>query len=484
LGDIVTFNPPGGTPTFVGRGSKIEHPDVLPIFWGPYWPGSGSLTTSAIMQAIRSVASGPYLDGLKQYGYEGPTSVRGEMIDSSTPGINPTSSAKNYGDVVYDFISNLLDNDSIDNVDDNHDLVVAVFLDPSIPPPPGATGANSSIEKFEFLDDNTRFEWAWIATGGRDVQAVSQTFSHELVEAITDPFNTGLHQTAPASASDQGQIGDVCNQPATIGGAGVVAYWSTADNACIIPTPGTRRVYLTIDVTAIESHDGPAERVYVDLGRPLCDAGYFDYVERTYRNNIIVKADLRGYESPIVGWTINGQTVSLYEDNIEVNATWQEPPYSNLWVPRFRKPTATLGARHSSPSATELDITVGPNEGNVALSIGCFVSESFDVSTGTGSTTRTATLQILVTNQEIAWGQAYKDAKKACEHNKNRYVGPAGGVRPPQPGDPPDLAQILVKLLTENGPNRTASIEQAAQLVRNFNNELADALMSHVNRSQ
>src|SRR5438876_354275 len=89
MGDIIKFTSPAGTPTFVGKGSKLEHPDILPVFWGPYWPGGAAVNTGAIMQAIRSVCTGPYLNGLKQYGYAGPPSVRNEMIVSSMPGIAP-----------------------------------------------------------------------------------------------------------------------------------------------------------------------------------------------------------------------------------------------------------------------------------------------------------------------------------------------------------------------------------------------------------
>jgi hypothetical protein len=82
MGDIVTFSPNTAVnPTFVGKGSKIEHPDLLPIFRGAYWPGSGDLTVGSIMNGIYSIVGGPYLQGLRQYGYAGPVNVRSSVVD-------------------------------------------------------------------------------------------------------------------------------------------------------------------------------------------------------------------------------------------------------------------------------------------------------------------------------------------------------------------------------------------------------------------
>ena len=201
MGDLVTFAPNTGVnPTFAGRGSKIEHPDLFPIFWGSYWPGNGELTVSKIMDALNSIVSGPYLQGLRQYGFVGPAQVRPPRVDSSPCNIPLPAAAPNVdqanaiANAVHAYIENLLDDDDIDNVDDNHDLIVLVFLDPNIPTPSvtdafgnviSVRGANSSVDDFEFLDDNTRFEWAWIGSADRKLATVTRFLAHELVESIT-----------------------------------------------------------------------------------------------------------------------------------------------------------------------------------------------------------------------------------------------------------------------------------------------------------
>ncbi|MGZ4770500.1 MAG: hypothetical protein ACXVLX_17665 [Ilumatobacteraceae bacterium] len=68
MGDTIKFPASGGvSPTFAGRGSKIEHADILPIFWGPSWLGSdGQAATHAITVALRAMTAGAFLNGVKQ----------------------------------------------------------------------------------------------------------------------------------------------------------------------------------------------------------------------------------------------------------------------------------------------------------------------------------------------------------------------------------------------------------------------------------
>ena len=458
---IVKFAPNVAAPTFTGRGSKIEHPDIQPIFWGPYWPGGGSVTSAAIMQAVRSITAGPYLSGLIQYGYSGQCSVRNEMYISSSPnivlappgpGINQSATV---GNAVFSLIDSLVDDDRIENVDDNHDLIVAVFLDPSVPIPQNMTGgvtlgANNSIEKFEFLDDNTRFEYCWIGTAGASAAAIAATFSHELVESITDPFNTGWTQTSPPPSAGQGQIADVCNQNGSSAGTGVVAYWSIADGACIIPTAGARRVSIVTSVQEIARKDGPTQQAFVDMGK-LCGAGFFDYFDLTYHNRVVIRADVQGYESPFAQWTINGQTVPFFTGTLNLEATWEVAPASKYTVIQLHDPVARLLTMASSPGTLQVTADVGPDQGNVLLSISCSVSESFDTASagGLGTSVIKRSTLLEVKNQELVWSEEYKRARKHCREIQGLADGPVTDFGPPRPGDPPDLAQIFVHLLQE-----------------------------------
>jgi hypothetical protein len=478
MGDTVEFDPQGQQPTFVGKGSKIEHPDLLPLFWGPYWPGSDPMTSIEILQAVHALADGPYLDGLKQYGYVGPVSVRDPMYVSYQPNVSngqPTSVTR----AVYNMIQDLLNKDEIANVDDNHDLIVAVFLDPSIPQVSTISGSNTALDNPEFLDDATRFEVLWVLTASLNFGSVMRIFSHELVESITDPYGTGWEQTSPPPPPNQGQIGDVCNQPGIVDGVGVVAYWSSADRACIIPTSGARR--LTLAPPTINQTDNPRvpKQAFVDLGT-LCARDFFDYVEATYEHSIQLHADIVGYESPSITWTINGEPVPLLDGTLEVPATWDDLPVSRFSRVVIRRPTATLQTLKLSPESTDIRIDIGPGQGNVNLEIVCSAVESFDSISngGRGLTNHHAVLSLPVTNQKLEWGQRYQDAVKNCQHVRHLAAGPTPSIGPSTPGDPFNIAQALRRLLADSGSQQSERLLRAAALIKNHSQEVAEALES------
>ena len=496
MGDTITFAPNTGTnPVFDGRGSKIEHPDVLPIFWGSGWPGTGDITVRSIMDGLRAMVNGPYLDGLKQYGYVGPVQIRDAIVDrpvldialpAPTPGTNQSNVIS---DKVYDYLGWLLRNDKIDNVDDNHDLIIIVILDSTVPLPAVVdaagkksfvAGSNNMIEETEILDDNTRFEWAWVCSSRPSVADVLTTLSHELVEAITDPFGSGWHQVQPPPDSNEGQIADVCDQQAIVNGAPVAAYWSAADGACIVPTAGTRRIALSFTLDKHEPTDGPPKSGWVDLPVICGGGGYFDYHERTYHNLVRVTAKLEGYESPVVSYKLNGKQVPLGAGSIEVDVT-RDVPRSNPIFPDLdliRPSTAVLKTWVASPMSPELKFDVGPDEGNVSISVELEVAESFDNPSNGGfeTTKRKAFLDIDLVNQEIIWESRYDSVMKNCNRMMHLSDGMGLVIGPPQPGDPGDLAEIITRAIQDRGESRHSSLSHAAELVKTSRPEVAAAL--------
>jgi hypothetical protein len=217
MGDILKFAPNTGTsPRFSGKGSVIQNPDILPIFLGSAWPLGAAVTSNDIMKALYRLAGGPYLQGLQQYGYSGTATVRNEMIDkqpytvtAGTPGnqINVITSA------LRSYLESLVNDDKIDNVDDNHELIVLIFLDPSTQQTGKFSGANTKEEIFEFLDDNIRFQWAWVLTDSNNLDSITRTMSHELVESISDPFHNGWEQTSPRQGQTRGRSVTCATRP-------------------------------------------------------------------------------------------------------------------------------------------------------------------------------------------------------------------------------------------------------------------------------
>jgi hypothetical protein len=513
MGDIITFKPntvipppPGqlgpGTPvnpTFSGRGNKIETPDILAFFPGSYWPGTGSLTVTNIMAALNTMVNGAYLEGLKQYGYTGPAQVRPPFVDPSPfiIGLTPLAPGSNQitdiGAAVHAYIEGQLG--SIDEVDDNHDLIILVFLDPANPVPQkmdgvgnitiSAFGANTWIEDFEFLDDNTRFEWCWIGTSSGSLATVTQIMSHELVESITDPFNSGWTQTFPAPLGGQGQISDVCNQNVIVDGVAVTTYWSNAANACVATTTGQRRVTLSLETKLHQAVDGPPRSGFVNLG-VLCAAGYYDYKERTYHNAVTIHAKLDHYEAPVITWRINGADVPIITGIIDVPATWDRPPSTHGPHHQPGRPAvAHVNTTWLGSTSYQIDIDVGPGAGDVSLTIEAFVVESFDnaANSGNGTSQHYAKLDVDLKGQEIVWGNAYKDAKKQCDYVHHLANNPGPAIGPPRPGDPQDLLGMVERAIRDDSSQKRELLRSVADQVKAVRPELAAALTGMAEQS-
>jgi len=101
-----------------------------------------------------------------------------------------------------------------------------------------SSGDTPYVGQHQFFDFNgARAYWAWITndgtlTGGNSIPKV---ISHELSEAFSDP-DLGSGILVDVGSDKNEEIGDVCNNTwTTVNGAAQEAYWSEADNRCVIP---------------------------------------------------------------------------------------------------------------------------------------------------------------------------------------------------------------------------------------------------------
>jgi hypothetical protein len=121
-----------------------------------------------------------------------------------------------------------------------HDRFYAVIL------PTGISNVNAALagEHRSFTFNGVTGYCAWIENTGTltGPACVTKVFSHELVETCTNPnvdtSNDGI--TVTGGPVEENEIGDCCNnQYATVDVNGmqcsVQAYWSRADNVCILP---------------------------------------------------------------------------------------------------------------------------------------------------------------------------------------------------------------------------------------------------------
>ncbi|HEY7097842.1 MAG TPA: hypothetical protein VH437_14040 [Terriglobales bacterium] len=244
VGGDVTFSPDYTvTSTTDGGGRVLTDVEVILCFWGTAWnsnpPPSPSRTQ--IETAIIGILTGPFMGGLRQYRGVGQGSIIFSEINASS---DPANGYTN-GDLV-NMLKDRIDNAGMPGPQAGHNRFYAVF-------PP--QGVNNSITKFvgqhqSFTHNGQTGYYCWVdnngsLTGGN---SVTKVFSHELVEACTNPdVDTSndsilVNGTNPDGSSVKNdEIGDTCNgQFATLDMNGITcsveAYWSKADNLCILPT--------------------------------------------------------------------------------------------------------------------------------------------------------------------------------------------------------------------------------------------------------
>ena len=216
--------------------------EVILCFWGNAWSTTPPLSPSAadFIKAITGIVTGPYMTGLNQYRGVGPGTVIYTEINNATNPNNPFTDA----DVVA-MLTDRIQNHGMPAPQAGHNRFYAV-----VPP----KGVNNSITKFlgqhqSFTYNVVRAAYAWVDNNGSLTGSsnVTRLFSHELVEACTNPFvdvtNNGIlvqGKKSDGTTVKDDEIGDTCNSKFSVVDmngvqCSVQSYWSKADNACILP---------------------------------------------------------------------------------------------------------------------------------------------------------------------------------------------------------------------------------------------------------
>jgi hypothetical protein len=208
------------------------------IFWGSDWETEQTTSTTAslndVWAAMHRILQTTYLDQMGQYGFQS-IDFRGvtNVISPAPPG--PTFS---YIDV-YNMVQDCIDAGLYPEPDDtNGDNLYFVFTPDNVDyDDPTVGGAHGTWEDVDVLDDDWNY-YAFVKFGS--VDALTEGFTHELVESIADPsvnVNNAwvMNQTFAGGGFE---IADACeNTVDRLDGQLVQAYFSQAQHACIIPFP-------------------------------------------------------------------------------------------------------------------------------------------------------------------------------------------------------------------------------------------------------
>jgi hypothetical protein len=226
------------TGTVDGGGHVLTHVEVVLCFWGSFWNSAPppSPSSNDYKTAIEGIVTGSYMASLGQYRGIGPGTVIYSEINATTDPANGFTEA----DVV-NMLKIRLQTTAMPPPLAGHDRFYVVIVPVGISNIlPTYGGRHQS-----FVYNGVTGYYAWVENIGSltGPGCVTKMFSHELVEACTNPnvdsSNDGI-LVSVAGTTEEEEVGDVCNnQYATVDVNGiqcsVQAYWSKADNVCILP---------------------------------------------------------------------------------------------------------------------------------------------------------------------------------------------------------------------------------------------------------
>jgi hypothetical protein len=216
------------------NGKILNNVQVQLIFWGSTWAENASPSTNAIFDAAQTILSGPYMSKLTQYRGIGSGTMLGELVVNPSDPPNPFST-----DDVAQCVLSLIAAGTVPEPGIDNQMLFCVFLPAGVNfNVPNINGIHSFIYNarysFPVNVDLDKVLFAWVMNDGT-LDYITTIFSHELVEACTNPDGNGF-QVTPVDPNNWNEIGDVCEgNSATLDGVKVQAYWSQSDGSCIIP---------------------------------------------------------------------------------------------------------------------------------------------------------------------------------------------------------------------------------------------------------
>ncbi len=210
------------------------------IYWGSAWGNDAAPSSTDVTAAVSTILLSGYTNGLAHYGGADKPTLAGEVVISSSDP-PPDFADSDIAGMIFD----LVEAGTIPEPATDPSLVYVVFL------PPGVRSIRSDVigehSYFTYLDlagaptaaglPLANAHYGWVSSDGT-LDYVTTVFSHELVEAITDPEGDGVTgENGTCAADGWCEIGDVCTRTEILAGVRVQSYWSQEDRAGIVPAP-------------------------------------------------------------------------------------------------------------------------------------------------------------------------------------------------------------------------------------------------------
>jgi hypothetical protein len=211
-------------------GAVIEIARVQLIYWGNAWAANPPPTPTAaqVTAAVQAMVAGPYMTGLAQYRQIGRGHLLGAATVTSSNPPNPFTDSN-----VANFINGLIGAGTVPGLDAAKQNLYLVIM------PNGVSSSNAGvIGEHTYYNDSSgnRIHFGWITNNGT-LNYITNIFSHELAESVTDPEGSAILGVAgTCSGGGWCEIGDVCQSTsANLHGVVVQSFWSNNDGKCIVP---------------------------------------------------------------------------------------------------------------------------------------------------------------------------------------------------------------------------------------------------------
>lgn len=464
-GTSVTFHggPVGGDPH--------GHPVQL-IFWGDWWNSpDGAARRGLFEQRVQDLLRTPYFSELTQYGVAHAPVWRGSMTVTrpTPPGMVTTSQAMQ---ATLDLIDDLIDDDKLPDPDDGPRFANIVMMprgfsinDPVTP----SNGAHWWDYDYNFPFDRDNYWAGWVRyfdpVNGEDPEDTLRTFSHELVELLTDPEGDGWHTEKSGGTNEVSDAGRSSGsyQTAVVGGARVQSYWSEARRRTVIPVEPHWRAQISAKVEETDRRD-------LDRGEFTPDeAGGLTFcVENRAYNWWTYEIDQRAtltlrthlFHTPLASWQINGVMVNgtgSMQFNTNVDGFSGRDPFTFATV-------VTVGY-DARPDRLVVDIRGA--RGSFELPISARVRDREVKGKVESEPVAVPRIAIGVTGAELVLDPEYERQMEACMKELLRpYIEQKTPFGIPVPGDPPDpgwgvLVNTLPGYAKQAAYQRTRDVERA-----------------------
>jgi len=222
---------PGQT-IVTGTGPFMSTVELHVIFWGAEWvSGASPVSDSEVRIAVNTISGSAYMDAAFQYGNFGSVLVKTFFMQPATePPANFPDSAVS-GMLTGLFAAGLVPLPDVNPIDQ---FYVVIMPSTATTGTAGASGKHTVFNwKNPASGKSTRVRFAWVLND-KTLDLITSVFSHELVEAYTDPEGTHT-QISPSHPTNWNEVGDICSSVAYVDGLAVQSYWSQQDQACVIP---------------------------------------------------------------------------------------------------------------------------------------------------------------------------------------------------------------------------------------------------------